>query len=157
MLACYLCKSASAGFKRFKCQYSSFDRGRGIPVSPQPQNNHLCKLPQHKFALSLFHSRISKLKVPCIVLDDSGVTGTRVGGRAGGCQGVREGFYQSGLSVFLKLNKKRPTKRQTSPLLTIGFSYSLDPDSGFSLCLLQRLSHFALKATAVYKIIIQVF
>lgn len=119
-----------------------FFKGCCIPVSPQPQKNHLCKLPQHKFAPSLFHSRISKPKVPCIVLDNSGVTGTREGGRAGGCQGAREGFYQSGLLVFLKLNKKRPTKRQTSPLLTIGFSYSLDPDSGFSLCLLQRLSHF---------------
>lgn len=42
---------------------------------------------EHKFAPSLFHSRISKLKVPCIVLDDSGVTGTREGGRAGGCRG----------------------------------------------------------------------
>lgn len=119
-----------------------FFKGCCITVSPQPQNNHLCKLPQHKFAPSLFHSRISKLKVPCIVRDDSGVTGTREGGRVGGCQEAREEFYQSGLLVFLKLNKKRPTKRQTSPLLTIGLSYSLDPDPGFSLCLLQRLSHF---------------
>ena len=114
-----------------------------IPVSPQPQNNHLCKLPQWaQIHSSLFHCSISKLMVPCIVLDDSGVTGTGEGGRAGGCHGAREGFYQSGLLVFLKLNKMRPAQRQTSPLLTIGFSYSLDPDSGFFLCLLQHLSGF---------------
>lgn len=103
------------------------------PRATQPRNHRCCK--KHVKApsfdtnslLLFFNHRFRNLRCCALYLMTLGSRAPR---------GAKEGIYQSGLLVFLKLNKKRPMKRQTSPLLTKGFSYSLDPDSGFSLYLL---------------------
>lgn len=103
------------------------------PRATQPRNHRCCK--KHVKApsfdtnslLLFFNHRFRNLRCCALYLMTPGSRAPR---------GAKEGIYQSRLLVFLKLNKKRPMKRQTSPLLTKGFSYSLDPDSGFSLYLL---------------------
>lgn len=103
-------KITSDGFKHLQqvlLQWSLDAADAQEVVKQRELQKHVKALPHlTQIRFFYFHSQIWKAKVLRIVLDDSGVTGTR---------GAKEGIYQSGLLVFLKLNEKRPMKRQTRP------------------------------------------